>query len=146
MARAVPSFGARMNTSPLVLSRRRGQVGFRQVLGRVEVPFRGDLADDLPHLVAVSSALSCSATASLEFTMRERAVGDLRLQDVPCPSKNRKALLSRWPRRRTGQRVVGALGLVDQVLRLRLAHGDAVERRVVVYGVRVADQAVIEMT
>ena len=144
MERAVPSFGARMKTVPLSAARGRRQVGLGQVLGDVEVPVGGDLADDLGLFVAGQRGLVLQRHGLARVLDHEGAVGDLGLQLVPGAFEEEEGVVVGG---RAGVQVqvvaLGAAGLVDQVLAPGCAHGHAVEGHIVVDRIGVADQAVV---
>ena len=77
-------------------------------------------------------ALSCRADGFAGVLDHEGAVGDLGLQDVPGALEEQEGVVVGGGARVQVQRVAGAGGLVDQVLGLGCAHGDAVEGHVVV--------------
>ncbi len=121
-----------------------GQVGFGQVLGGVEVPVGRDLADDLGHLVTGQRRL-CPAAQSprSEFLITKVPSAILGCSTLQAPSKKMKALLSEAAPAYRYSGLPVPLGLVNQVLGLLGAHGDAVEGHVVVDRIGVADQAVV---
>ncbi len=120
-----------------------GQVGFSQVLGDVELPVGGHLADDLAHLVAGQGGLVLQGNRFAGVLDDEGAIGDLGLQDIPGAFEEQEGVVVGGSAGIQVQRVAGAGGLVDQVLSLGFAHRNAVEGDVVVDGIGVADQAVI---
>ncbi len=127
----------------LVVRTGGGQVGFGQVLGSVEVPFGGDLAEDLAHLFAGQFGLVLQGHRLAGVDDVEGAVGDLGLQHVPGAFEEQEGVVVRG---RTGvqvQRIAFPAGLVHQVLALGLAYCDAVKGDVVVHRIRLADQAVV---
>ncbi len=119
------------------------QVGLGQVLGDVEVPVGGDLADDLAHLVAGQGRLVLQGYRFAGVLDHEGAIGDLGLQHVPGAFEEQEGVVVGGRAGIQVQRVAGAGGLVDQVLRLGFAHRDAVEGDIVIDCLGVADQAVV---
>src|SRR6185436_15097625 len=94
IARAVPSFGARINTLPLSAA----VATVRLDSARLLAVLKSQLVVICPMILACSSrvnvALSCKATASLEFLITNVPSAILGCNTFQAPSKNRKALLS----------------------------------------------------
>ena len=94
MARAVPSFGARMNTSPLSSA----VVAVRFASARFLASLKSQFVVTWPMISAISSrvnsALSCRPSASLEFLITNVPSAILGCKTFQAPSKNRNALLS----------------------------------------------------
>ncbi len=122
---------------------RHGQICFCKGLGGVEIPVGGDLTDDLAHLVAGQACLVLQGNRLAGVLDDECAVGDLGLQDVPGTLEEQEGIVVGCRARIQVQRVAGAARLVNEVLSLRCAHSDAVERDVVVHRIGVEDQAVV---
>jgi len=94
IARAVPSLGARMNTSPLSSA----LAAVRLASARFLATLKSQLVVTCPMILPISSrvnvALSCNATASEEFLITKVPSAILGCNTFQAPSKNRKALLS----------------------------------------------------
>ena len=127
----------------LVFRRRRRQVRLCQALGRVEVPFRRHLPQNLGHLLSRQLGLVLQGHRFVGVDDVERPIGDLRLQHVPRPLEEQEGVVVRCRARVQVQRVVRPRGVVHQVLRLGLAHRHAVECHVVVNRLRLPDQPVV---
>jgi len=94
MERAVPSFGARMNTSPLSSA----FAAVRFCSARVLATAKSQFVVICPMILAcssrVSSALPCRATASLEFLITKVPSATFGCSTDHAPEKNTNALLS----------------------------------------------------
>ena len=129
---------------PLSAACGRGQVGLGQVLGGVEVPVGGDLADDLGLFVAGQRGLVLEGDGFAGVLDDEGAVGDLGLDLLPGAFEEDEGVVVGGGAGIEIQRVaLGGAGLLDQVLAPGRADGHAVEGHIVIDRIGVADQAVV---
>ena len=129
---------------PLSAAVRHRQVGLGQVLGGVEVPVGGDLADDLGLFVTGQRGLVLEGHGFAGVLDHEGAVGDLGLDLLPGALEEDEGVVVGGRAGIEIQRVaLGGAGLLDQVLAPGRAHGHAVKGHIVVDRIGVADQAVV---
>ena len=143
MARAVPSFGARMKTLPLSAAVATVRLASARFLATSKFPFGGDLANDLGFFVAGQGGLVLEGNSFAGVLDDEGAVGDLGLQNSPGAFEEQEGVVVGGSAGIQVQRVAFAGGFVNQVLALGFTNGNAVEGHIVIDCVGVADQAVI---
>ena len=73
----------------------------------------------------------------------ERSVRDFRLKHIPCAFEEQECVVVSCSSGIKVKRLAGTFCMIDQVLRLRRAYCNAVERDVVVYCVCFRDQTII---
>ena len=120
-----------------------GEVGLSKGLGGVEVPVGGDLTDDGGLFVAGQSSFVLEGNSFGRVGDDESAIGDLGLENIPGAFEEEEGIVVGGSAGIQIKGIAGTGGIVDQVLSLGSANGDAVEGDVEVYGLGVADQAVI---